>query len=300
MELRQLQSFVAVAEELHFGRAAERLHIVQPAVSQQLRRLEAELGVTLVERSTRRVALTDAGRRFLPEARATLAAAERARAAVARSAPGPVTLRLGTSTGLGGRLPILLAGLRDRAPDVVVDLARVPAAQRLRDVADGALDAALVRGAASHPGLRVEEVWTDEIVVALPAAHPLATTRGAAIALAALRDLPLRLPPREANPPLVDLLTGACRAAGFEPRLAPAMNDQDMLAAIAAGPPTWTVYYAAQADALTTVPGIAFRPLADPRPAMATVLATRASDARPEVAALRAAAAAAGRDGAGA
>src|SRR3954462_7737160 len=98
MELRRLHYFVTLAEELHFGRAAERLHIVQPAVSQQLRRLEAELGVTLVERSTRRVALTDAGRRFLPEARATLAAAERARAAVARSASGPVTLRLGTST----------------------------------------------------------------------------------------------------------------------------------------------------------------------------------------------------------
>src|SRR3954451_824589 len=96
VELRQLQYFVTLAEELHFGRAAQRLHIVQPAVSQQLRGLETELGTRLVDRSTRRVALTAAGQRFLPEAGAVLAAAERARDAVA----GHATLRLGTSTGL--------------------------------------------------------------------------------------------------------------------------------------------------------------------------------------------------------
>jgi DNA-binding transcriptional LysR family regulator len=269
MELRQLQYFVAVAEELHFGRAAERLHIVQPAVSQQLRRLEQELGVRLVDRSTRRVALTPAGERFLPEARAVLAAAARARDSV-----GTVrTLRLGTSTGLGARLPRLLAEFERRTGGAAIELVRVPAAARLRRVADGTLDAALVRGVTGHPGLRVEPVWTDPIVVALAQSHPLAAERP--LRLAALEALPVRLPARGENAPLVDLVTGACRAAGFEPRVEPALNEQDMLAAIAAGPPSWTVFYAAQADALAAT-GIAFR---EPQPSlrMPTALAMPAT-----------------------
>jgi DNA-binding transcriptional LysR family regulator len=274
VELRQLHYFVTLAEELHFGRAAERLHIVQPAVSQQLRRLESELGVVLVDRSTRRVALTAAGRRFLPEARAVLAAAARARDAV--TDPDASVLHLGTSTGLGERLPRVLEELERRAPGAVVELVRVPAPARLREVADGNLDAALVRGVATHPGVRLERVWLDPLVIALPADHPLAVTHP--LTLVQLADLPLRLPERDSNPALVDLTVGACRAAGFDPRLAPAMDDQDMLAAIAAGPPTWTVYYAAQAELLAgPARGVAFRELSDPPLSMPTLLATPAA-----------------------
>jgi DNA-binding transcriptional LysR family regulator len=278
MELQQLRYFVTLAEELHFGRAAERLHIVQPAVSQQLRRLEAELGTRLVDRSTRRVALTAAGQRFLPEARAVLAAAERAREVVA----GRATLRLGTSTGLGERLPRLLEELARRAPERTVELVRVPAPARLRQVADGTLDAALLRGAPEHPGVRLERLWTDALAVALPAAHPAAG--GPTVALARLRDLPLRLPPRTANPALFDLVTAACAAAGYHPSLAPALNDQDMLAAIAAGPPTWTVYYRAQAAAIAAA-GVRFL---DPDPPLLvpTSLAVAAGRLRPGVDAL--------------
>jgi LysR substrate binding domain-containing protein len=110
-----------------------------------------------------------------------------------------------------------------------------------------------------------------------------------ALTLDRLRDLPLRLPERDANPPLVDLVTAACRAAGFEPRLAPAMNDQDMLAAIAAGPPTWTVYYAAQAEALATTSGVVFRAPAGPPLRMPTVLADPVGRLAPSATALLAA-----------
>jgi DNA-binding transcriptional LysR family regulator len=276
VELRQLHTFVVLAEELHFGRAAERLHIVQPAVSQSLRRLEAELGVTLVDRSTRRVALTDAGQRLLPEARAVLAAAQRASDAIARPGAASAALRLGTSTGLGERLPRLLAELGRRAPERTVELVRVPAAERLRRLVDGGLDAALLRGATSHPGVRLEPVWSDPIVVALPAGHPAA--RAEQLALAELALMPVRLPERDGNPPLVDLVVGACRAAGFEPRLAPALNDKDMLAAIAGGSPTWTVYYAAQAEVIAGMAaGVAFRALVDPPLVMPTLLALPAA-----------------------
>jgi DNA-binding transcriptional LysR family regulator len=290
VELRQLQYFVTIAEELHFGRAAERLHIVQPAVSRQLRRLEAELGVELVERSSRHVALTPAGRRLLPEARAVLEAAARARAAVA-AVRAPETLRLGTSAGLGERLPRLLGELDGRLPSVRVELVRVPAAQRLAQVADGALDAAFVRGPVTRPGLRLEPVWADPLLVALPAGR--APAAGAPVPLRALAGLPLRLPAREENPPLVELVLGACRDAGFEPRLEAAMNDQDMLAAIASGAPSWTVYYAAQASLLSGAAGVAFRPSGPPL-AMTTSLALRAQADGPVVEALLGACAAVG------
>src|SRR3954468_23528756 len=106
VELRQIEYFVAVAEHLHFGRAAEALSIGQPAVSQQLARLERELGVELIDRTPRTARLTAAGARFRPEARAVLAAVERARSrAVESPAPDPVRrLRLGSSDGLGDRL----------------------------------------------------------------------------------------------------------------------------------------------------------------------------------------------------
>ncbi|MCX5386413.1 LysR family transcriptional regulator [Streptomyces sp. NBC_00083] len=269
MELRQLSYFVTVAEELHFGRAAERLHIVQSAVSQQIRRLERELGRELFDRSSRHVRLTASGERLLPEAREVLAAAERARAAVRERS----TLRLGTSNGLGEHLDRVLDVFARLAPDTAVELTSAPARERLAQVADGRLDAAFVRAPEPVPGLRAVPLWQDPLVVALPAAHPLA--RHEEIALSELAALPLCITERRSNPALVDLVVGACHAAGFEPVPGPVGGSlQNTLAAIGTGS-LWTVVYAAHARALHT-PRVAFRPVRAPGLSLSTALVVAA------------------------
>jgi DNA-binding transcriptional LysR family regulator len=260
MELRQLDFFVAVAEELSFGRAAERLHIVQPAVSQQVRRLEGELGVRLFDRSSRRVRLTTAGERLLPEARAVLAAAGRVRqvaAAIAAGAEG--ILRVGTSQGLGERLDQVLTELAKTAPRLQVRLVSAPVTERVARVLAGELDAAFVRAPGAAPGLELLPLWQEPLTVALPATHPLAAQP--AIELPQLAGIPLRLAPRRDNPPFHDLILGACTDVGFEPLPGPPFtNLQDTLAEIGTGSPTWTVLYTAVAG-LMPVRRVAFRPL---------------------------------------
>lgn len=276
VELRQLRYFVTVAEELHFGRAADRLHIVQSAVSQQVRRLERDLGAELFDRSPRHVRLTGAGTRFLPEARAVLAAAEHARAAVADLAGSrAATLRLGTSTSLGTHLERVLDAFAALAPGTAVELVSAPTRERLDRVAAGDLDAAFVRGdvGAGVAGIRVVPLWPDPLLAALPARHPLAGRRE--VALRDLAALPLRLVPRRANPPLVDLVVTACHEAGFEP--APGGSGgslQDSLAAIGTGADTWTVVYASQAAQLRK-PRVAFVPFGGAGLALTAGLAVR-------------------------
>ncbi|MEV6072852.1 LysR substrate-binding domain-containing protein [Nocardia sp. NPDC052001] len=284
MELRQLRYFVTVAEELHFGRAAERLHIAQPAVSQQVQRLERELKVQLLERSPRKVSLTEAGIRFLPEARAVLAAADQARASVAELAGERATVfRIGTVSGLGERLDAVLDGFAERAPQVRVELVAVPVQERMRQVADGRLDVAFVRSPApgESPELDFLPAWEDPLVVALPARHALAERE--AVRIADLAALPLRMTERRNHPALVDLVLSACQRAGFEPTPAPAAgNLQDTLAAVGTGIPMWTVIYASNAR-LVHNSRVAFRPFAEPGMSLPIGLAVRADAVSPQL-----------------
>jgi len=276
MELRQLEYFVAVAEELHFGRAADRLHIGQPAVSQQLRRLERELAAELFDRSPRHVRLTPAGEALLPQARDVLAAVARARAAVAAvPAARAAMLRIGTSSGLGERLELVLDDLVRLAPDLGMELVTGPTAERLDRVADGSLDAAFVRGPVPDEGrgLRVVPLWRDELVAAVPARHPIAKDEYATFA--ALAPLGLRLTARRNNPALVDLIVGAFHVAGHEPVSSnPYTNLADTLAAIGTDGTSYTVIYAAHAAQLRNR-RVAFLPFEPPGLGLMTHLVTR-------------------------
>ncbi len=260
MEIRQLAYFAAVAEELSFARAAQRLHIVQPAVSQQVRRLERELGMQLFERTSRRVRLTAAGERLLPEARSVLSAADRTRQVATEIAAGDTgILRLGTSQGLGERLDEILSEMLRRAPGVQVRLVAATAGERVEQVRSGRLDAAFVRNAGPVAGVELLPMWDEPLAVALPAAHPLAAEP--AVTLPQLRDLPLRIVARQDNARFRDLIEQACIDAGFDPLPGPSFtNAQDTLAEIGTGPSSWTVLYASAAAQLV-VRRVAFRPL---------------------------------------
>jgi DNA-binding transcriptional LysR family regulator len=291
VELRQLRYFATVAEELHFGRAAERLLIAQSVVSQQIRRLERELDVVLFDRSSRHVRLTEAGRAFLPEALAVLDAQERAVASMARFAEHRSrVLRIGTSAGLGDRLTAVLDGLARRLPGTQVDLVSAPMAKRLELVAEGGLDATFVRGdveEAAVGSLRLLPVWREGLVVALPRRHPLAAAPE--LAIADLAGLPLWLVERRANRALVDLVVGACHDAGFEPsagHVSPGL--QETLSALGAGTAGWTVVYASHAAQLN-VRHVVFRKLSGPALSLPTLLAVGRSTPETVTAALFAA-----------
>jgi DNA-binding transcriptional LysR family regulator len=277
VEIRQVRYFLAVAETRHFARASEELHVVQPAVSQQIRRLEHELGARLFHRTTRAVELTAAGIEFLKHARGIVAAVDRARDEVLRKGQGVSTLRVGTGSGLGARIGDALQELSRRRPDLIVELFRLPEQQRLRRLAEGKLAAAIVRGA-NQPlsdGLERIPVICESLIAALPAART--TVRRRTVRLDELATMPARLPERDQNPVLMDALSCACQRIGLTLSTLPAGADEDMLALIAAGSPSWTVFYPQKAQILARrlLRGVALRRIVAPAVNITTSIVTR-------------------------
>lgn len=284
MELRQLDYLVAIVDTGGFARAADQLHIVQSAVSQQISRLERELGFTLFDRSHRQVRLTPAGEAFLPHARAVIAAATTARdAATTLAANTHNVLRVGTSEGLGEHLEGILTLLTDRRPNMRIDLVAAHTADKIAALRAGDLDAAFVRAPGDTAGLSVLELWHAELVAALPATHP--TAAYPVVRLADLADLPVALTASDIAAGVSDLISQACADAGFRPRPGPPFtNLQDLLAGPVATGACWTLLYA---DVAARAPTrrIAIRPT-DPAIAIPTTLVTRLR-ATPLVSALR-------------
>ncbi|GAA1157301.1 LysR family transcriptional regulator [Kribbella jejuensis] len=172
LDLRKLRYFVAVADRLHFGRAAEDLHIAQPALSRQIRALEQDLGASLFVRDSHGVELTDAGRQLLDDAGPLLASVRAVRRRVAVAGRGSQRLVVGFRTGI----PVIPAAraFQARHPDVVVDVQRMEWDDQALMLLDGRVDVGYVRLPVHETGLRVTPLFTEPLMVALPADHRLA------------------------------------------------------------------------------------------------------------------------------
>jgi DNA-binding transcriptional LysR family regulator len=281
MELRHLRYFVAVADRLHFGRAAADLRIAQPSLSQQIRRLESELGAELLERTKRRVQLTEMGRLLLPHAREILAQADRA-AVLARGVKPAKAGRLRVGIALWvDPIPAIEAvrRLHDVNPGISVELRRLPVPLQLAALREERLDVGLVRPPVEEPTLESQTLAAEPFVVALSASHRLASRRR--VPMMALADEAHVLPPRETMPILYDLALKACRDGGFIPRVrGEADHPEAALGLVAAGigaalVPAWLRRLRA--------PGIVFRPLTISPRVLQTVAAWRREAGSPLV-----------------
>lgn len=230
--------FVTVAEELHFGRAADRLRIVQSAVSQQIARLERELGVRLLDRTSRRVRLTPAGERVLLAARETLAAAARVRVVAGEPA---AALRIGVASCVTPRLDRALTRLRGGERPAEPELVDLPVTARLDAVRDGELDLALVRGALTSTAVTVVRAWSEPLHVVLSREHPAAGEP--AVGLHDLDPRGLRLAARDSDPPLHDAILAALPVAPPRP---PAGDLLTVLYDVGRDPRGWTLLPAEQ------------------------------------------------------
>jgi len=233
-----LETFVAVAEELHFGRAAKRLHIAQPAVSRQVKRLEDELGVQLLVRDRRRVVLTEAGQIYLREARTILARVELAQQEACRAERGEIgSLFIGYSPFfiIHPVFPEAVRLYREHFPDVGLQMQELYPSEQVVALLEGVIDVGVLWLPVADEGLHVGETTLEEpLVVVLPANHPLASSDK--VALEDLAEEPFVLFPRWQGPGVHDVFTGVCREAGFVPQVVVEANSvQGMVSMVATG-----------------------------------------------------------------
>ncbi|GAB3365383.1 LysR substrate-binding domain-containing protein [Modestobacter lapidis] len=265
MELRHLRYFLAVAEELHFGRAALRLHIVQPALSKQIASLEQELGVRLFERTKRHVQLTEAGTVLLEDARHILTQAEGAVQRAHLASRGEIgSLSVGfIAPALYELLPRLLRRYRARYPQVRLLLKELHNVEAVDGVLGRQLDLAFVRlPLPAHPELNCATVHEEPVMLAIPDNHPLAGSDQ--VALTELADEPIIMIPRSQEPILFDYYTSMCAEAGFSPTVVHEVNRTPVAVGLVAG--GLGLAFVPSSARLVAHPGVAYVPLVEPGP----------------------------------
>lgn len=283
MELRHLRYYVAVAEECHFGRAAERLHIAQPPLSQQIKALESELGVRLLNRSTRKVELTPAGERFLDRARGILASLDAAGVEAARIASGEVgRLAVGfTGTATYELLPTLARVLHEDMPGIELDLkGEMLTPRQVTALGDGTIDVGFLRPPVNDPGLEVRVLRREPLIAALPESHPLADRPS--VRLADLKAETFISYPSHRRSVVHDAVFAACRRAGFQPTEVQEVAETSTLVAfVAAGLGVALVPASVQHLHIT---GATFKPLAGTTGEVELAVAWRKGDDSPVLA----------------
>ena len=239
MELRQLTYFVAVSDELSFSRAAAVCFISQSAISHQIGRLERELQVTLFDRTTRSVTLTNVGARLLPIARQMLSLEAAIHAAVREP---ELRVRLAANMSFAAQTLSAISRVRANHPDTEIEFVIKSFRQRIAAVAEGDCALELIRGTVELPGLRVEQLWVEDLTIAVAATHPLAD-RGE-VGLAELSSYPLIMPPERNQLLLHKLIRAAFRQIGMAPSYGPSSPaDHTATFELINRPDAWTVLY---------------------------------------------------------
>jgi DNA-binding transcriptional LysR family regulator len=283
VELKQLRAFVAVAEEKHFGRAADRLHMAQPPLSQQIRRLEGELGVELLHRTTRKVELAPAGEVFLDRARRLLHDADTAVEDTRRAARGEVgRLAVGfTGSATYALLPALANALKTELPGVELDLqGELLTPAQVQGLTEHRLDLGLLRPPVRQRDLTIEVVVTEPLVVVVPQHHRLAQRNE--IPVAELADEPFVAYPSHFRSVLHDAVEEVCAAHGFKPRVALEVAETATLVSfVAAGLGVSLVPLSVTRFAVV---GAVYRPLAGDPTQVELALAYRRDDSSPVLA----------------
>lgn len=283
MELRHLRAFVAVAEELHFGRAAQRLHIAQPPLSQQIKQLEQDLGVVLLERTTRQVRLTNAGAVFLEHAERVLAEVDRARESVLVTERGERgEIRVGVTGATTWRLlPRMARAYRKRYPLVRLELVpTVFSGAQFSALLDGEIDVGFLRAPVPAGPLASRVLLNEPLVAVLPQEHRFAGQRS--VDLAALADENFVSYPSMQGSSLRDAAVHACFSAGFIPRVVQEAPDTHTVVALV-GAAVGVALLPASAEKLQ-LEGVVFLPVTGADVRVPIALAWRSGDPSPVLA----------------
>ncbi|EMM3366644.1 LysR family transcriptional regulator [Pseudomonas aeruginosa] len=282
MELRHLRYFIAVAEELHFGRAAERLGISQPPLSQQIQALEEEIGARLFERTNRRVELTGAGRLFLDESRQVLAQVDKAVLLARRAHLGELgELKIGftSSAPFTSTIPSSIHAFRKAYPDVHLDLQEMSSRQVLKALLEESLQVGVIRPLALPDAVHWVELFREPLVAVLRADHPLAAGSEDGLAIAALAEEPFVFFPRSYGTGLYDQVIALTRQAGFSPRIAQEASEaMTIIGLVSAG---LGVSILPASFRRTRVDGVVYRTLSDPEATTAVWLVRRQNEGSP-------------------